>query len=192
MSISAGTVTAELLLDRFTCLPPDLLRLTVTVHLSLPAPVKELVLHDKPIRREAPDDDKPITREEAPSEVSGRKAVIRPMEPILNSSKSLNPCLRPASSGLWKEISSAAHRRPKGGGKRRTCIDGTSRSALAHATCTRAHWLCGACGHESDRRWWTKYLLTDHPPRCVLATVSAITMVPYISYLRHKKGTYKL
>jgi hypothetical protein len=155
--------------------------LNVTTQVSVPAPLKALLLHDNPVSCTAP------------NEATGRQAAKRPIKPARNSSRCRNPSrLRPASSGLWEEISSAAHLRPKGGGKRRTCIDGTSRSALAHATCTRAHWLCGACGHESDRRWWTKYLLTDHPPRCVLVTVSAITMVPYISYLRHKKGTYKL
>jgi hypothetical protein len=43
ITTEAGTVTAALLLARFTLMPPDgAVPLTLTVHVSVPAPVKEL------------------------------------------------------------------------------------------------------------------------------------------------------
>jgi hypothetical protein len=122
--------------------------LRVTTQVSAPAPLKELLLHDNPVSCTAP------------KEATGKQAAKKPSKPTRNSSICWNPFLRPASSGLWEEISSAAHLRPKGGGRRRTCIDGTSRSAFAHVTCTRAHSLCEHAGPNQIEGGGTKYLLT--------------------------------
>jgi hypothetical protein len=119
--------------------------LSVTTQVSVPAPLNELLLHDNPVSCTAA------------SEATGKQTARRLIKPARNSSRCRNPFLRPANSGLWEEISSAAHSWPKGGGRRRTCIDGTSKSVFAHATCTRARSLCEHAGPNQIEGGGTKY-----------------------------------
>jgi hypothetical protein len=129
-----GTFSALLVDSRLI----DVARLTapfsVTVQPSLPGPVNELEAHVSPASCTAAKD------------VCGIALTIKLSRPArIIPGRQDAPRRQLLCRWLQEDFSSATLLRPKGEGRRQTCISGTSKmSAFAHSTCARRKQLARA------------------------------------------------